>query len=424
MLDLKFVRENLELVKAKIAQRGAAPDFSAFAGLEGRRREILVRVEELRALRNKVSGEIPRLKKEGRDVAAEMARMKAVGEEIKGLEADLAETERNLDGFLLNVPNLPDDSVPVGASADENVEVRRWGQPRAFDFPVRDHVDLGRALNILDMDRAGKITGARFAVYRGAGAALERALAAFMLDVHVREHGYQEILPPYIVNADALVGTGNLPKFEEDLFRLQGWPFYLIPTAEVPVTNLYREEILPEAGLPIRHVAFTPCFRSEAGAHGKETRGLIRQHQFHKVELVKFCRPEDSMAELEGLTADAERILQRLELPYRVVALCTGDMGFSSAKTYDLEVWLPSAGKYVEISSCSNFKDFQARRANLRYRPADGGKVRFLHTLNGSGLAIGRTWVALLENGQQRDGSVTIPAALRPYLHGQEAIVP
>jgi len=424
MLDLKFVRENLELVKAKIAQRGAAPDFDAFAGLEGRRREILVRVEELRALRNKVSGEIPRLKKEGRDVAAEMARMKAVGEEIKGLEADLAETERNLDGFLLNVPNLPDDSVPVGASADENVEVRRWGQPRAFDFPVRDHVDLGRALNILDMDRAGKITGARFAVYRGAGAALERALAAFMLDVHVREHGYQEILPPYIVNADALVGTGNLPKFEEDLFRLQGWPFYLIPTAEVPLTNLYREEILPEAGLPIRHVAFTPCFRSEAGAHGKETRGLIRQHQFHKVELVKFCRPEDSMAELEGLTADAERILQRLELPYRVVALCTGDMGFSSAKTYDLEVWLPSAGKYVEISSCSNFKDFQARRANLRYRPADGGKVRFLHTLNGSGLAIGRTWVALLENGQQRDGSVTIPAALRPYLHGQEAIVP
>jgi len=424
MLDSKFVRENLELVKAKIAQRGATPDFGAFAGLEGRRREILVRVEELRALRNKVSGEIPRLKKEGRDVAAEMARMKAVGEEIKGLEADLAETERNLDGFLLNVPNLPDDSVPVGASAEENVEVRRWGQPRAFDFPVRDHVDLGRALNILDMDRAGKITGARFAVYRGVGAALERALAAFMLDVHIREHGYQEILPPYIVNADALVGTGNLPKFEEDLFHLQGWPFYLIPTAEVPVTNLYREEILPEADLPIRHVAFTPCFRSEAGAHGKETRGLIRQHQFHKVELVKFCRPEDSMAELEGLTADAERILQRLELPYRVVALCTGDMGFSSAKAYDLEVWLPSAGKYVEISSCSNFKDFQARRANLRYRPADGGKVRFLHTLNGSGLAIGRTWVALLENGQQRDGSVTIPRALRPYLHGQEAIVP
>ncbi len=424
MLDLKFVRENLEFVKAKIAQRGAAPDFDAFTGLEGRRREILVRVEELRALRNRVSGEIPRLKKEGRDVAAEMARMKAVGEEIKGLEAELDETERNLDGFLLNVPNLPDDSVPVGASAEENVEVRRWGQPRAFDFPVRDHVDLGRALNILDMDRAGKITGARFAVYRGAGAALERALAAFMLDVHVREHGYQEILPPYIVNADALVGTGNLPKFEEDLFRLQGWPFYLIPTAEVPVTNLYREEILPEAGLPIRHVAFTPCFRSEAGAHGKETRGLIRQHQFHKVELVKFCRPEESMAELESLTADAERILRRLELPYRVMALCTGDMGFSSAKTYDLEVWLPSAGKYVEISSCSNFKDFQARRANLRYRPADGGKVRYLHTLNGSGLAIGRTWVALLENGQQRDGSVTVPAALRPYLHGLEAIVP
>jgi seryl-tRNA synthetase len=260
-------------------------------------------------------------------------------------------------------------------------------------------------------------------VYREAGAAQERALAAFMLDVHVREHGYREVLPPYIVHADSLVGTGNLPKFEEDLFRLQGWPYYLIPTAEVPVTNLYREEILGEAELPIRHVAFTPCFRSEAGAHGKDTRGLIRQHQFHKVELVKFCRPEDSMAELEGLTADAERILQRLGLPYRVVTLCTGDMGFSSAKTYDLEVWLPSSGKYVEISSCSNFKDFQARRANLRYRPADGGKVRFLHTLNGSGLAIGRTWVAVLENYQNADGSVTVPPALRPYLHGLEAIV-
>ena len=424
MLDIQQLRSNLDAVAAGLAKRGKPIDFSEFTALETERKTLQTRTQDLQAQRNSLSKQIGMLKGQGKDASEVMAQVGALGDELKASEARLAELLEKFNAILAGLPNIPDDSVPVGASAEENVEVRRWGQPRAFDFPVRDHVDLGRALNILDMDRAGKITGARFAVYRGVGAALERALAAFMLDVHIREHGYQEILPPYIVNADALVGTGNLPKFEEDLFHLQGWPFYLIPTAEVPVTNLYREEILPEADLPIRHVAFTPCFRSEAGAHGKETRGLIRQHQFHKVELVKFCRPEDSMAELEGLTADAERILQRLELPYRVVALCTGDMGFSSAKTYDLEVWLPSAGKYVEISSCSNFKDFQARRANLRYRPADGGKVRFLHTLNGSGLAIGRTWVALLENGQQRDGSVTIPRALRPYLHGQEAIVP
>jgi len=424
MLDIKFVRENIDLVAGKIALRGTALDLSDFSALERRRREILARSEELRALRNKVSAEIPKLKQAGQDVAAQTARMKAVGDEIKSLEEELSRVEAGLGDCLLNIPNLPDDSVPAGRTSDDNPVVRTWGEPRSLDFPALDHVELGRRLGILDLDRAAKITGARFAVYRGAGAALERALIAFMLDVHTRRHGYTEIMPPYMVNRESLIGTGNLPKFEEDLFRLQGWPFFLIPTAEVPVTNLYREEILEEADLPVNHVAFTPCFRSEAGAHGKETRGLIRQHQFHKVELVKFSRPEDSMDQLERLTADAERILQLLGLPYRVVLLCTGDMGFSSAKTYDLEVWLPSLGRYVEISSCSNFKDFQARRAGLRYRPADGGKPRLLHTLNGSGLAIGRTWVAVVENFQNADGTVSLPEALRPYLHGQATIEP
>jgi len=424
MLDIKFVRENIDLVAGKIALRGTALDLSDFSALERRRREILARSEELRALRNKVSAAIPKLKQAGQDVAAQTARMKAVGDEIKSLEEELSRVEAGLGDCLLNIPNLPDDSVPAGRTSDDNPVVRTWGDPRSLDFPALDHVELGRRLGILDLDRAAKITGARFAVYRGAGAALERALIAFMLDVHTRRHGYTEIMPPYMVNRESLIGTGNLPKFEEDLFRLQGWPFFLIPTAEVPVTNLYREEILEEADLPVNHVAFTPCFRSEAGAHGKETRGLIRQHQFHKVELVKFSRPEDSMDQLERLTADAERILQLLGLPYRVVLLCTGDMGFSSAKTYDLEVWLPSLGRYVEISSCSNFKDFQARRAGLRYRPADGGKPRLLHTLNGSGLAIGRTWVAVVENFQNADGTVSLPEALRPYLHGQATIEP
>ena len=424
MLDMKFVRENLELVAGQIARRGSALDLSEFSVLERRRREILASSEELRALRNKVSAEIPRLKKAGQDVSGQTARMKSVGDEIRSLEEELTRVEAGLGDCLLNIPNLPDESVPEGRSSDDNPTQRTWGEPRQFDFPPLDHVELGNRLGILDLDRAAKITGARFAVYRGAGAALERALISFMLDVHTRQHGYTEVLPPYLVNRESLVGTGNLPKFEEDLFRLQGWPFYLIPTAEVPVTNLYRDEILDESDLPLNHAAFTPCFRSEAGAHGKETRGLIRQHQFHKVELVKYSRPEDSMAQLERLTADAEQILRLLGLPYRVVLLCAGDMGFSSAKTYDLEVWLPSLGRYVEISSCSNFKDFQARRANLRYRPADGGKPRLLHTLNGSGLAIGRTWVAVVENFQNADGTITVPEALRPYLHGQTTIEP
>ncbi|MBN2432989.1 MAG: serine--tRNA ligase [Acidobacteria bacterium] len=418
MLDIKYVRENLALVQEKIGRRGSGFDAGAFAELENRRRKLIVRTEELRALRNRVSQEIPRRKKAGEDVAAQIAEMKDVGETIKDLEEGLAAVDQELQDFLLNVPNLPDDAVPPGHSEEDNVEVRRWGTPRNFDFPVKDHVDLGAALNILDLDRAAKVTGARFAIYRGAGARLERALINFMLEVQTRENGYLEVLPPFMVNADSLVGTGNLPKFEDDLFRIQNWPFYLVPTAEVPVTNFYRDEILEEAELPIRLVAFTPCFRSEAGSYGKLTRGLIRQHQFNKVELVKFCRPEESMAELESLTADAETILQRLGLPYRVVSLCTADLGFSSAKTYDIEVWLPSQQRYVEISSCSNFKDFQARRAAIRYRPAGQGKPRYLHTLNGSGLAIGRTWVALMENGQNADGSITLPEVLRPFMGG------
>jgi len=419
MLDLKYVRDNLDRVQEKIGQRGSGFDGDAFAALENRRRELIVRSEELRALRNRVSQEIPRRKKAGEDVTAQIAEMKDVGETIKSLEEGLAAVDQELQDFLLQVPNLPDDTVPPGRSEEDNVEVRRWGTPRDFDFPVQDHVDLGAALNILDLDRAAKITGARFAVYRGAGARLERALINFMLDIQTREKGYLEVMPPFMVNAESLVGTGNLPKFEDDLFRIQNWPFYLVPTAEVPVTNFYRDEIIEEADLPIRLAAFTPCFRSEAGSYGKLTRGLIRQHQFNKVELVKFCRPEDSMAELESLTADAETILQRLQLPYRVVTLCTADLGFSSAKTYDIEVWLPSQQRYVEISSCSNFKDFQARRAGIRYRPAGQGKPRYVHTLNGSGLAIGRTWVALVENGQNADGSITLPEALRPFMDGE-----
>lgn len=424
MLDSKWIRENTGLVDEKLALRGVNAGLAGFTALDERRRELLLQSEELRALRNKVSQEIPRLKKEGQDTSAEMARMKETGDRIKLLDEELRQVEEQIQRWLLMIPNLPDDSVPAGKSAEQNVEIRRRGTPRTVSFPLLDHVDLGKRLGILDTERAAKVTGARFAFYLGDGAALERALISFMLDVHTRQHGYQEVLPPFMVNADSLQGTGNLPKFEEDLFRLQGWPFYLIPTAEVPVTNLYRDEILDENLLTIKHVAYTPCFRSEAGSYGKDTRGLIRQHQFNKVELVKFCRPEDSMQELEDLTRDAERILQLLELPYRVVVLCTGDMGFSSAKTYDIEVWLPSQRRFVEISSCSNFKDFQARRANIRYRPVEQGKPRLVHTLNGSGLAIGRTWVAVLENYQQEDGTVLIPEVLRPYLHGQVSIQP
>jgi seryl-tRNA synthetase len=350
--------------------------------------------------------------------------MKALGVEIQELDEQAKACDERLREMLRLVPNVPHSSVPVGHSSADNQEIRRWGQPRQFDFPPQAHWDLGPALGILDFERATKITGARFAVYSGVGAKLERALANFMLDVHTREHGYTEILPPFVVNSASLFGTGQLPKFKEDLFKLEGTDYWLIPTAEVPVTNLYRGEVLEAEKLPVKHCAWTACFRSEAGAAGKDTRGIIRQHQFQKVELVKFTLPENSYDELEWLTLDAEEILQRLELPYRVITLCTGDLGFSSAKTYDLEVWLPAAAEYKEISSCSNFEAFQARRANLRFRRGKSGKTEFLHTLNGSGLAVGRTWVAIIENYQQADGSVIVPTALRPYLDGLECITP
>jgi len=424
MLELSFVRENLELVKQKMHDRGMPDVLGDFEALDRERRKLLVEVEGLKAQRNKVSDEIASLKKQKLDASAQIAQMKAVGERIAELDKQAKAADEQLREVLRNVPNIPHASAPVGTTSADNQEVRRWGTPRHFDFEPKAHWDLGPALGILDFERAAKITGARFAIYSGVGAKLERALANFMLDLHTREHGYTEILPPFMVNSASLFGTGNLPKFAGDLFRLEGTDYWLIPTAEVPLTNLYRDEVLDAEKLPIKHCAWTACFRSEAGAAGKDTRGIIRQHQFQKVELVKFSLPETSYDELESLTRDAEVVLQRLNLPYRIVTLCTGDMGFSSAKTYDLEVWLPSSREYKEISSCSNFEAFQARRANLRFRRGKQGRTEHLHTLNGSGLAIGRTWLAILENYQQADGSVVVPEALRPYLDGLERIEP
>jgi len=425
MLDLNFVRDNLDLVKQKMRERGSADTlFDFFGEIDRDRRRLLTVVEAQKARRNKVSDEIAALKKQKQDASALIAEMKRLREEIEGMDKQAKDKDEQLREMLRLVPNIPHASVPVGRSAADNTEIRRWGQPRHFDFEPQAHWDLGPALGILDFERATKITGARFAVYYGMGARLERALANFMLDMHTREHGYTEVLPPFIVNTDSMYGTGQLPKFKEDLFKLEGTDYWLIPTAEVPVTNLYRDEVLEAENLPVKHCAWTACFRSEAGSYGKDTRGIIRQHQFQKVELVKFTMPENSYDELERLTHDAEEILQRLEIPYRVITLCTGDMGFSSAKTYDLEVWLPAAGEYKEISSCSNFEAFQARRANLRFRRGKSGKTEFLHTLNGSGLAVGRTWVAIIENYQQADGSVIVPTALRPYLDGLERITP
>ncbi|MBZ5669208.1 MAG: serine--tRNA ligase [Acidobacteriia bacterium] len=422
MLDLSFVRDNLELVKQKMRERGLADVLGDFEALDRERRKLLGEVESRRARRNKVSDEIASLKKRKQDASQLIAEMKPLSEEIQQLDEQAKACDERLREVLRIVPNVPHSSVPVGRGAEDNQEVRRWGEPRQFDFEPRAHWDLGPALGILDFERATKIAGARFAVYAQVGARLERALANFMLDLHTREHGYTEILPPFIVNSASLFGTGQLPKFQEDLFKLEGTDYWLIPTAEVPVTNLYRDEVLEAEKLPVKHCAWTACFRSEAGSYGKDTRGIIRQHQFQKVELVKFTVPETSYDELESLTRDAETILQRLELPYRVVALCTADLGFSSAKTYDLEVWLPAAREYKEISSCSNFEAFQARRANLRFRRSKAGKTEFLHTLNGSGLAIGRTWLAIIENYQQADGTVIVPPALRPYLDGLERI--
>ena len=421
MLDLGFVRANLALVKEKLSQRGAGAEtlLADFEELDQRRRDAITQVEKLKAERNQISSEVAQLKKSGQDATALMDKTRALKEDAERLEAVTATAEEAMRVVLHQIPNLPQESVPVGKGADDNVEVRRWGTPRKYDFAPKPHWEIGEQLGILDFDRAAKISGARFAVYWQAGARLERALANFMLDVHTREHGYTEVLPPYMVNSASLFGTGNLPKFAEDLFHCEGSDHWMIPTAEVPVTNLFRDETLEAKQLPISLTAYSPCFRSEAGSYGKDVRGLIRQHQFQKVELVKFVAPEDSQAEHEKLTRHAETILQKLELPYRVMLLCTGDMGFSSAKTYDIEVWLPGQNTYREISSCSNFEAFQARRANIRYRPQEQKKTEFVHTLNGSGLAVGRTWLAILENYQQADGRVRIPDALVPYMHGE-----
>ncbi len=426
MLDLHFVRENLEAVRAALdARRFPADALDAFAVADATRRRVIAESDQLNAERNNASREIGALMKAGKREESD-ARRKAVNE-LKDLinELDRArdEAETGMREILSTIPNIPHATVPVGADETANTEVRRWGQPPQFDFAPKDHVDLGHALDILDLERASKIAAARFAILRGAGARLERALINFMLDVHTLEHNYTETLPPFIVNRAALFGTGQLPKFEQDLFKLTDERgLYLIPTAEVPVTNIYREEILDAAELPVRMVAYTPCFRSEAGSYGRDTRGLIRQHQFDKVELVKLALPENSYDELEALTRDAETILQKLGLHYRTVTLSTGDLGFSNAKTYDIEVWLPSQNTFREISSCSNYEAFQARRADIRFRRAGGAKPEFLHTLNGSGLAVGRTWIAILENYQQPDGSILIPEVLRPYMNGAEKI--
>ncbi len=424
MLDLSFVRANLELVEEKLRARGADPAalLGNFRELDLERRSRITQAESLLAQRNKLSQEVARLRKAGEDATALTEQIRGLKQETEDLEKKAAQADEAMRAVLVAIPNLTQDSVPPGKSESDNVELTRWGSQPEFDFAPKPHWELGERLGILDFERAAKISGARFAVYWGMGARLERALAAFMLDIHTREHGYLEVLPPFLVNSDSLFGTGQLPKFAEDLFKAEGSDHYLIPTAEVPLTNLYRGEVLDDAQLPLSLVAYTPCFRSEAGSYGKDVRGIIRQHQFQKVELVKFTRPEQSNEEHERLTGHAEEILRRLELPYRKVLLCAGDTGAASSKTYDLEVWLPGQGVYREISSCSNFEAYQARRANIRYKPQGKNKTELVHTLNGSGLAIGRTWLALLENYQQADGSVRVPLALQKYMGGEEVI--
>jgi len=420
MLDLNFVRDNLALVEEKLRQRGMKPAevLKNFAQVDAQRRQAITSAETMKAQRNRASEEIAKLKKAGQDAGALIAETKNLREQVEELGKAAEEYETRLQQILVGIPNIPHASVPVGKGADDNVEIRRWGSPPTFDFAPKPHWEIGEQLGVLDLERAAKISGARFAVYWDLGARLERALANFMLDLHTREHGYTEVLPPYMVNSESLYGTGNLPKFAADLFKVPHGDkdLWLIPTAEVPVTNLYRDEVLDAARLPVSLTAYTPCFRSEAGSYGKDVRGIIRQHQFQKVEMVKFARPDDSYEQLEKLTHDAEEVLQKLGLHYRVVVLSTGDMGFSAAKTYDIEVWLPGQQLFREISSCSNFESFQARRANIRYRPEGKNKTEFVHTLNGSGLAVGRTWVAIVENYQQADGSVLIPEALRSYM--------
>jgi seryl-tRNA synthetase len=422
MLEIKFVRQNLSLVQEALKNRNASADLEIFQKCDEDRREILAKVESLRHRRNVVSQQIAEMKKSGQDADDLVTEMREVGNTVKEFENSMAKLDDVLKNLLMRIPNIPHNSTPIGKDEKDNRVVRVVGDPTRFDFEVKAHWDIGEDLKILDFERAARITGARFPLYFGAGAKLERSLINFMLDMHTTKHGYKEVLPPFMVNRETITNTGQLPKFEEDLFKIQGWDFFLIPTAEVPVTNIHQNEILDEDILPVYYVAYSPCFRSEAGSYGKDTRGLIRQHQFNKIEMVKFSKPENSYEELETLTDNAENILKALELPYRVIALCTGDLGFSAAKTYDLEVWMPSQGLYREISSCSNFEDFQARRGNIRFKRKGQKGTELVHTLNGSGLAVGRTVAAILENYQQLDGSVIVPAALKPYMGGVEVI--
>jgi seryl-tRNA synthetase len=422
MLDVKVLRENLAQVKARMATRGTEINWDQFVSLDRERREALANIERLKERKNRLSGDIGKIKKGAGDASALMREVEQVSDAIRNGEGPLAEIEARFEQFMLTLPNLPNPSVTVGKGSDENKEIRRWGETPTFDLTAKNHWEIGEELEILDFARAAKIAGTRFTLYKGAGARLERALINFMLDLHTGEHGYKEMIPPTLANRAALTGTGNLPKFEEDLFRIEGPEYFLIPTAEVPLTNIHRDETLDREDLPVKYAAFTLCFRREAGSYGKDVRGLIRQHQFNKVEMVKLTEPETSYDELESMVQNAEEVLKRLKLPYRVVELCTGDMGFASAKTYDLEVWLPGQNAYREISSCSNCEDFQARRANIRYRSGTKGRPILVHTLNGSGLAVGRTVVAILENYQQKDGSVAIPEALRSYMGGLKRI--
>ncbi|HFK1089645.1 TPA: serine--tRNA ligase [Listeria monocytogenes] len=423
MLDVKLLRNNFDEVKQKLQNRGEdLGEFEKFGELDKRRRTLIVETEALKSQRNEVSQEIAKLKREKQDADAKIEEMRVVGDRIKTLDIELREIDENLDMILMSIPNIPHESTPVGESEDDNVEIRKWGEVRAFDFEPKAHWDLGTDLDILDFENAAKVTGSRFVFYKKLGARLERALINFMMDLHSNEHGYEEMLPPYMVNRASMTGTGQLPKFEEDAFLIEAEDYFLIPTAEVPVTNYHREDILKAEDLPRKYTAFSACFRSEAGSAGRDTRGLIRQHQFNKVELVQFVKPEDSYVALEKLTGNAEEVLRRLELPYRVLSMCTADLGFTAAKKYDLEVWIPSYNSYREISSCSNFESFQARRANIRFRREPGSKPEYVHTLNGSGLALGRTVAAILENYQDADGSVRIPKVLQGYMGGIEKI--
>ena len=422
MLDIKLIRGETERVKKALARRKEVVDIDAIIEIDDKRRALLLEAETLKAKQNEVTKKIPAMKKEGKDTTAVFAEMKEISEKIKELDGKTREVEDELNRMMLTIPNIPCDAVPDGDTDEDNIEIRKFGEPKNFPFEAKAHWDLGKDLGIIDADTAAKITGTRFTVYKDLGARLERAVINYYLDTHTEKHGYTEIFPPFMVHRNSMIGTGQLPKFEEDAFKVAGTEYFLVPTAEVPVTNMYREQILDGSQLPIKHVAYTACFRAEAGSAGRDTRGLIRQHQFNKVELVKFTKPEQSYEELEKLTNDAERVLQGLGLPYRVVQICIGDLGFTAAKKYDIEVWMPSYNRYVEISSCSNFEDFQARRANIKYKDGQGSKAQFVHTLNGSGVAVGRTVAAIIENYQNEDGSITVPEVLVPYMGGKTVI--